>query len=170
MLAVCTGVVAALALSAAVIGAPDEIDRQRALRATLLDDYYRLRGAVLAYSEDVGEFPPAVFDLSNEYDAGLGDPVFVPFRLKQAWRGPYLSQPIDPPVRDSFWSLSTLRHLEDEDGDGQRDEAWARIHRGDGGIDEATAAWLDEQLDDGAPDRGAVRVTPTWVWLKLGER
>jgi hypothetical protein len=168
--ALATAAVAILVLSAGVIGPPPEDDRQRELRATLLDDYYRLRGAVLAYADDTGEFPSPVFDLSGDYDAGLCDPVYVPFRVQADWAGPYLSEPIDAPVRGSFWCLSSARELDDDDGDGQRDEVWARVHRADDGIGDATAAWLDEHLDDGVPDQGEVRVTPTWIWLKLAER
>ena len=169
-LALAMGAVAIVVLSAGVIGQPPKDDRRLELRASLLDDYYRLRGAVLAYADDTGEFPSPVFDLSGEYDAGLRDPGCVPVRVQEHWAGPYLATPIDAPVRGSFWSLSSARELEDEDGDGQRDEIWARVHRADGGIDDATAAWLDEHLDDGAGGQGEVRVTPTWVWLKLAER
>ncbi|MHC4846444.1 MAG: hypothetical protein ACYTCU_09825 [Planctomycetota bacterium] len=169
-LALGTAAVAVLVLSAGVIGPPPKDDRERELRATLLDDYYRLRGAVVAYAEDTGEFPSPVFDLSGEYDAGLSDRAYVPFRVHEDWAGPYLREPIGTPVRGSFWSLSSARCLHDEDGDGCPDEAWSRVHRADGGIGDATAAWLDEHLDDGVPDQGEVRVTPTWVWLKLAER
>lgn len=160
---------AVLVLSAGVIRPSTGDDRQRELRAVLLDDYQRLRSAVHAYAEDTGEFPPPVFDLSGPYDGGLADPIHVPFGVSALWRGPYLDGPIEAPAPGSFWSLATLCHLDDEDGDGQRDEAWARVQRADGSIDDATAAWLDEQLDDGAPARGTVRVTPTWIWLKLAE-
>jgi len=55
-------------------------------------------------------------------------------------------------------------------GDGRPDELWTRLNRGNGEVDDDTAAWLDRSLDDGRADAGKVRVTPTWIWFELAER
>ena len=44
------------------------------------------------------------------------------------------------------------------------------MHRGTGELDDATAAWLDQVLDDGKPGTGKVRVAPGAILFKLLER
>jgi hypothetical protein len=140
------------------------------LRAAVLQDYYRLEHAVSEYVTDLGEFPAPVFDLTEGFDGGLADALFVPLELRERWHGPYLRSHLGRPTRSSFWSLVEPRVLHDGDRDGEADEAWARLHRGYGELDDATAAWFDEVLDDGVADAGIVRVTPTWIWFQLFER
>jgi hypothetical protein len=140
------------------------------LRDRIVDDVRRLRAAVTEYSLDTGRFPPAVFDLSEGYDGGLSHVETAPFRVQDAWNGPYLPARMERPTPASFWSLTEQRRELDRDGDGLADEAWARLHRGHGEIDATLAAWCDEVLDDGVPDTGCVRVTPAWVWFHLTER
>jgi hypothetical protein len=136
----------------------------------IVHDVQRLRAAVTDYALDTGEFPPAVFDLSEGYDGGLSHVETAPFRVQDAWNGPYLPARMERPTPASFWSLTEQRRELDRDGDGLADEAWARLHRGHGEIDATLAAWCDEVLDDGVPDTGCVRVTPAWVWFHLTER
>lgn len=141
----------------------------RELRAIVLEDRDRLERAVRDFTADTGAFPTAVFDLSEGYDGGLSDPLYVPRTVAAAWAGPYLRPRLARPTRASFWSLAEPCSMQDEDGDGQPDELWGRLHRGYGEVDDALANWLDATLDDGRPEQGLVRVTPTWIWFKLLE-
>jgi hypothetical protein len=158
--------VAAMGVVSPASGGMDGAD----LRARIVRDLLRLRAAVADYSLDTGEAPPAVFDLGGAYAGGLLDADCAPFAVREAWRGPYLPGPMARPTPASFWSLAEPRRQLDRDGDGAEDEVWARLHRGHGEIDDALAAWCDQVLDDGAPGRGAVRVTPAWIWFQLLER
>jgi hypothetical protein len=143
---------------------------QAELGARIVRDIQRLRAAVADYALDTGAVPPAVFDLSRGYDGGMTDVDTAPFRVRASWNGPYLPGSMARPTPASFWGLTGRRRQLDRDGDGQDDELWARLHRGHGEIDDSLAAWCDAVLDDGAPDAGAVRVTPDWVWFHLIER
>jgi hypothetical protein len=140
------------------------------LRAGIISDYYRLEHAAQDYVRDNGGFPGPAFDLSDSYDGGLRLRASAPPHQQATWKGPYLSAALARPTPQSFWSMAEPQVLQDSDHDGQADELWARLHRGNGEIDDDTAAWLDKVLDDGAADTGGVRVTPTWIWFKLLER
>lgn len=150
-------------------GAAEQAERED-LHAGLVADFYRIEHAVQAYLADNGEPPAAAFDLSDGYDGGLVQRTFAPLRHQGTWQGPYLPRPPARPTPQSFWSLAEPQALEDADRDGAADEVWARLHRGYGELDDATAEWLDATLDDGQPGLGGVRVTPTWIWLKIAER
>lgn len=165
--------VGALALLTTTMGvvAPIEANADTdELRAGIISDFYRIEHAAQAYVDDAGDFPAPAFDLSEGYDGGLRLRASAPPRQRKAWKGPYLEAPPARPTPQSFWSLSEPQHLQDEDGDSQADELWARLHRGYGELQDSTAAWLDRVLDDGRPDDGKLRVTPTWIWFKLLER
>jgi hypothetical protein len=140
-----------------------------ALRAAIVSDFYRLEHAALSYVSDTGEFPAAAFDLSEGYDGGLVGRASAPVRHQDSWDGPYLAAPPGRPLPQCFWSLAEPQSLQDQDGDGQADELWLRLHRGYGELDDETAAWLDAVLDDGRADGGRVRLTPTWVWFAVTE-
>jgi hypothetical protein len=139
------------------------------LHAAIIADSYRIEHAVKAYLADNGRLPSAAFDLSEGHDGGLVQRASAPLAHHDTWNGPYLSPPPSRPLERCFWSLAEPQHLQDDDGDGQADEAWSRLHRGYGELDDETAAWLDRTLDDGQPDAGGVRVTPTWIWFKITE-
>ncbi|MGQ0552543.1 MAG: hypothetical protein ACT4PU_04925 [Planctomycetota bacterium] len=140
------------------------------LRATILNDLDRLEHAVSEFTVDTGAFPAPVFDLGEGYDGGLSDRSFVPFEAAQRWRGPYLRRSLQSPTRSSYWGLAEPRRLLDEDGDSEADELWARLHRGHGEIDDATASWIDQVLDDGNLTSGRMRATDGFLWFKLLER
>ena len=144
--------------------------RSHAVQDSIVKDLGRLRAAVAAYAHDTGELPPAVFDLEEGYDGGLTDRTFVPWRLRAAWRGPYLEPRLTAPAPACFWSLAEPCCMQDGDGDGQPDELWGRLHRAQGTLDDELALSLDRQLDDGHPDTGVVRITPAWIWCQLIER
>jgi hypothetical protein len=166
-------VVAALLLLVGTMGVVAPLARQTTqddLRAGIVSDFYRIEHAALTYARDTGEFPAASFNLTDGYDGGLRDRANAPLRHQTSWTGPYLDPLPARPTRQSFWNLAEPQSLQDDDGDGGTDELWARLNRGYGEIDDATAAWLDETLDDGGPDAGDVRVTPTWIWFKIAER
>jgi hypothetical protein len=139
------------------------------LRSAIVSDYYRIEHAALAYVEDNGEYPAAAFNLSDGYDGGLRRRASAPVRHQKTWSGPYLDTLSLRPTRHSFWSLAEPQSLRDADADGLPDELWTRLNRGNGEIDDETAAWLDRSLDDGRADAGKVRVTPTWIWFELAE-
>jgi hypothetical protein len=160
---------AALLLSAVLVGQSQADDNNKAARA-IFAEVKRLRAAVEGYVRDTGELPPAVFDLGAGYDGGLSDVANVPWRLRDAWHGPYLQPRPRPPLSSCFWSLAEPCHMQDGDGDGEADEVWARVHRGEGVLDDQLAALLDAALDDAVSTTGVVRVTPAWVWIQLIER
>lgn len=139
------------------------------LRSGIVSNFYRLERALVGYVTDNGEFPAAAFDLSGGYDGGLLQRASAPVRHQPTWDGPYLRAAPSRPLPQCFWSLAEPQRLEDEDGDGQADELWVRLHRGYGELDDETAAWLDRVLDDGLPGDGRVRVTPTWLWFEVVE-
>ena len=140
-------------------------DRQ----AAILADYYRLEAALVAFVRDTGQLPGAAFDLTEGVDGGLCERTFVPSDVLPRWRGPYLHARPSHPTPASFWGVAEPRVLVDRDRDGDPDECCLRLHRGYGEIDDETAAWLDQVLDDGRPDAGRVRVTPTWIWFQVAE-
>ena len=140
------------------------------LHKQVVADFYRLQHAVTRYVADTGAFPPAVADLTGGAGGGLSDKTGVPLAQAATWRGPYLSPPLARPARASSWSLAEPCCMNDRDGDGAADELWCHLQRGDGAIDDTSAAWLDRVLDDGVPDRGSVRVTPTQIGFELLER
>jgi hypothetical protein len=139
------------------------------LREAILEDYYRLEHAVGAYARDTRSLPSRSFDLTEGTASVLTDRTLVPLERHDAWHGPYLSPGLSHPTDQSFWSLAEPQAMEDSDQDGEADEAWGRLHRGYGEIDDVTARWLDQVLDDGDAARGVVRVTDTWVWFQLLE-
>jgi len=139
------------------------------LRSAIVSDFYRIEHAALAYARDNGEYPAAAFNLSDGYDGGLASRTSAPARHQKTWSGPYLAPLPSRPTPQAFWSLAEPQSLRDADGDGQRDELWTRLNRGNGEVDDETAAWLDRSLDDGRADAGKVRVTPTWIWFELAE-
>jgi len=164
---------AASALLVTLMGVVEPLDARATrddLRAAIIADFYRIEHAVLAYLEDNGDIPPAAFDLSQGHDGGLVQRASAPLRHQASWKGPYLVTPPARPLPQCFWSLAELQRMQDDDGDGAADEAWTRLHRGYGELDDVNAAWLDTTLDDGRPDAGGVRVTPTWIWFKITER
>jgi hypothetical protein len=164
------GVIATLGATMGVVSPIRDDANQDELRGSLVSDFYRIEHAAEAYVKDTGDFPGPAFDLSGGYDGGLFKRDSAPRRQQAAWKGPYLDPAPARPTRQSFWSLAEPQSLEDADHDGQADELWARLHRGDGELDDGTAAWLDQVLDDGQPGTGKLRVTPTWIWFKLLER
>jgi hypothetical protein len=163
----------AAALLVMLMGVVEPLDARASrddLRATIISDSYRIEHAVLAYLADNGALPSAAFDLSEGHDGGLVLRAAAPLAHQATWKGPYLVTPPAHPLPRCFWSLAEPQLMQDDDGDGQADEAWSRLHRGYGELDDETAAWLDQTLDDGRPDAGGVRVTPTWIWFKITER
>lgn len=160
----------ALVAVAGLVAPLPRATRSNAMQAAIVADLGRLRTAVVAYAQDTGELPPAVFDLEEGYDGGLTDRTFVPWRLRAAWRGPYLEPRLTAPAPSCFWSLAEPCLMQDGDRDGQPDELWGRLHRAQGTLDDELALALDRQLDDGDPAAGLVRVTPAWIWCQLIER
>jgi hypothetical protein len=143
--------------------------RAERLRATVLQDYYQLEHAVDSYVRDTHALPTSTFDLSAGSPGPLSDRQLVPLPQQAAWHGPYLETGLSHPTGASFWSLVDPCLKEDADHDGESDEVWGRLHRGYGEIDDATAQWLDQVLDDGDGACGTVRVTDTWIWFQLLE-
>ena len=165
-------VFAAAVLTVGTMGVVHPLRRQASaddLRSAIVSDYYRIEHAALSYVEDNGEFPAAAFNLSDGYDGGLRQRTSAPVRHQPTWAGPYLDPLPSRPTSQAFWSLAEPQRLLDADRDGQPDELWTRLNRGNGEIDDETAAWLDRSLDDGRADAGKVRVTPTWIWFELAE-
>ena len=165
-------VFAAAVLTVGTMGVVQPLQEQTSaddLRSAIVSDFYRIEHAALAYSADNGEFPAAAFNLSDGYDGGLRQRANAPVRHQKTWAGPYLDPLPSRPTRQSFWSLAEPQRLIDGDGDGHLDELWTRLNRGNGEIDDDTAAWLDRSLDDGRADAGKVRVTSTWIWFELAE-
>ena len=166
-------VFAAAVLTVGTVGVVQPLQEQVTaddLRSAIVSDFYRIEHAALRYVKDNGEYPAAAFDLSDGYDGGLRQKANAPVRHQKTWAGPYLAPLPSRPTSHAFWSLAEPQHLRDADGDGQADELWTRLNRGNGEVDDETATWLDQALDDGRPDAGRVRVTPTWIWFELAER
>jgi len=166
----CGAVAVAAVFGLAGVVAPATLVPERTdLRAAILADHARLSAALSGFARDTGVLPKAVFDLTEGYDGGLLDATFVPAAVADAWRGPYIGARPSRPTPASFWSVAEPQLLLDLDRDGEADESCLRLHRGYGEIDDDTAAWLDGVLDDGDPQRGHVRVTPTWIWFRIVE-
>jgi len=138
------------------------------LRATILQDQASLQRAVEAFVRDTHAPPAASFDLSEGVPSALSDARLVPFARQENWRGPYLSPGLARPTPASFWSLADPE-VSGPETDGMPACVWGRLHRGYGEIDDATAQYVDQVLDDGQPGRGAVQVTDTWIWFRLAD-
>lgn len=149
-------VTAGLALPAREQGRRDD------LVARITADATHLAGALEAYRRDVGAWPAPVFDLSSGYRGGLVERDFADAAHRPLWAGPYL-QGLGRPTTNGFWSLPATRPIDAPD-----DSKWLRVHRGFGEVDDDVATAVDALVDDGAPDRGAVRVTPSWIWFDVG--
>jgi len=139
------------------------------LRTRVLSDYYRLQHAVSAFVADTQALPAPSHDLSEGLDGGLSDMTLLPDGLAGAWKGPYLSPKLGRPAPDIWWGVDKPCVRNDRDADGAEDELWARLHRGKGGIDDKTAAWIDATLDDGQPDAGTVRIEKDVLLFQLAE-
>ncbi len=135
---------------------------------SVLADHSRLRFAVKAFMHDTHVSPSASFDLSAGVPSALSDARLVPFARQETWRGPYLEPGLSHPTPASFWSLADPGVTDGLDAD-PGPAVWARLHRGYGEIDDATALSVDQALDDGDPGRGTVQITGTWIWFRLAD-